>query len=96
MEAPVKFTPAAIQQLGILVKSLSLSENQYLRVGVKGGTGCMGAQHLLAFDHPSDQDEVFEQDGMKFLVRKGHSLYLAGLTIDYIETSESKGFTFNA
>ena len=38
-----------------------------LRVGVRGG-GCSGFQYALAFDQQRDDDEVFEDKGIRLLV----------------------------
>ena len=66
-----------------------------LRVRVVGG-GCSGFQYQLALDDAaSEGDEVFEHDGVKFLVDQRSHLYLDGTEIDYVEDIMGSGFRFN-
>lgn len=65
-----------------------------LRVGVRGG-GCSGFQYNLAFDSKRDDDEVFETHGLKVLVDKASLSYVAGSTIDYVDSLQGAGFQVN-
>jgi iron-sulfur cluster assembly protein len=50
----------------------------YIRVGVKSG-GCSGLSYELKFDNAlSENDKVFEDNGVKIAVDKKSVLYLAG------------------
>lgn len=62
-----------------------------LRVGVRGG-GCSGFQYQLAFDKQSDEDEVFEIQGLKLLVDRAALPYVDGSEIDYVEALTDAGF----
>jgi len=94
MNSPiVTFTPAALAQLERLKKSLSVGPDQYIRVGVKGG-GCGTTAFMLAFDHRNEKDEEYDVQGIKILVTRGQSMYILGMTIDYVEEEESRGFVF--
>ena len=73
---------------------MNLNEETYLRIGVKGGKGCMVVEKLLGFDQKTDNDEVFEVEDIQFVIRKGESLYVAGMEVDYLEEGNSKGFLF--
>jgi iron-sulfur cluster assembly protein len=96
MTAPVKFTPQAHKKIKELVASLRIGQDQYLRIGVKGGGGCGGVAHLLAFDHKTDQDEEYVVDQIRVIIRKGQSMYILGMEIDYEEDGNSKGFVFRS
>ena len=62
-----------------------------LRVGVRGG-GCSGFQYALAFDNQSDDDEVFEDHGLRILVDRPRLPYVRGAIVDYVESLQGAGF----
>ncbi len=72
-------------------------EKAVLRVGVRGG-GCSGFSYLLHLDpEPRDNDEMFEQHGIRVVCDPKSLLYLNGAEIDY-KTDDGgliRGFTFN-
>src|SRR3954467_6694472 len=62
-----------------------------LRVGVRGG-GCSGFQYALAFDNQRDDDEVFEDHGLRILVDRPSLPYVRGAVVDYVESLQGAGF----
>ena len=92
--APVTFTTGAINEIKRLMNEDRFDDSQYLRVGVKGG-GCSGMTYVLGFDKKEDKDEVFEIDGIKFLINPAHGIYLTGMEIHFEGGLNSRGFTFN-
>ena len=62
-----------------------------LRVGVRGG-GCSGFQYALAFDVERDEDEIFEDHGLRILVDRPSLPYVRGAVIDYVEGLQGAGF----
>ena len=62
-----------------------------LRVAVRGG-GCSGFQYALAFDAQRDDDEVFEDHGLRILVDRPSLPYVRGAQVDYIESLQGAGF----
>ena len=62
-----------------------------LRVGVRGG-GCSGFQYALAFDNQRDDDEVFEDHGLRILVDRPSLAYVRGAVVDYVEGLQGAGF----
>ena len=92
--APVTFTEGAINEIKRLMNEEGFDSSQYLRVGVKGG-GCSGMTYVLGFDKKEDKDEVFEIDGIKFLINPAHGIYLTGMEIHFEGGLNSRGFTFN-
>ena len=92
--APVTFTTGAINEIKRLMSEEGFDATQYLRVGVKGG-GCSGMTYVLGFDKKEDKDEVFETEGIKFLVNPAHGIYLTGMEIHFEGGLNSRGFTFN-
>jgi iron-sulfur cluster assembly protein len=62
-----------------------------LRVGVRGG-GCSGFQYALAFDVERDDDEIFEDKGLRILVDRPSLPYVRGAVVDYVESLQGAGF----
>ena len=68
-------------------------QSQYLRIGVKGG-GCSGMTYVLGFDAKGEGDDVYDFEGLTFIMNKSHELYLYGMQIDWQGGLNSRGFTF--
>ncbi|SFI27793.1 HesB/IscA family protein [Halpernia frigidisoli] len=67
----------------------------YIRVGVKSG-GCSGLEYVLKFDaERQENDQVFEDNGIKVIIEKKSMLYLAGTVLEYSGGLNGKGFVFN-
>jgi iron-sulfur cluster assembly accessory protein len=93
INSPVSFTESAINELKRLINEPNFDATQYLRVGVKGG-GCSGMTYVLGFDEKLPDDEMYEFEGMNFIMNKSHNLYLMGMQIDWQDGLNSRGFTF--
>ena len=66
-----------------------------LRVAVQPG-GCSGLRYQLFFDERSlDGDVVTDFGGVGVVVDRMSSPYLAGATIDFVDTIEKQGFTID-
>ena len=77
-----------------LKKEEGRSENENIRVSVKGG-GCSGLMYDLGFDGTQvETDHVFEDKGVKILVDRKSLLYLAGTTLEFTDGLNGKGFQF--
>jgi len=80
------------------VKELLVRDNKTgsaLRLGVRGG-GCAGFTYTLDFvTHQDEQDQQFEEKGIRIVVDAKSFLYLAGVEVDYTEDLTGSGFTFN-
>lgn len=74
-----------------------LSDDAMLRVGVVSG-GCSGLTYELDFDkgngESSDNDQFFEDNGIKLVVDMRSFLYLSGTKLDYTEGLQGEGFHF--
>jgi iron-sulfur cluster assembly protein len=91
---PVQFTEGALIELHRLRESLTLSEDQFLRIGVKGG-GCSGMSYLLAFDKKEEKDQEYEIEGIPVVMNKAHTMYVLGMVIGWEEGLNNRGFTFS-
>ncbi|MDI1322644.1 MAG: iron-sulfur cluster assembly accessory protein [Algoriphagus sp.] len=77
-----------------LKKEEGRTENENIRVSVKGG-GCSGLMYDLGFDATMvDTDHVFEDKGVKILVDRKSLLYLAGTVLEFSDGLNGKGFQF--
>jgi iron-sulfur cluster assembly accessory protein len=66
-----------------------------LRVAVQPG-GCSGLRYQLYFDDRSvDGDQVQDFGGVNVVVDKMSQPYLAGASVDFVDTIEKQGFTID-
>ncbi len=66
-----------------------------LRVAIVGG-GLNGFEYTLSFNEkPSDNDMVFESNGVKIFVDPTSYIYLQGTTIDFVKKENMEGFIFH-
>jgi len=65
-----------------------------LRIMVQQG-GCAGLQYMLGLEKAAQPgDEVFEFDGVNVYIDQASLPIVRGMRIDFVETVESAGFTF--
>ncbi|WP_042385913.1 iron-sulfur cluster insertion protein ErpA [Streptacidiphilus melanogenes] len=80
------------------VKSLLEQEGRddlALRVAVQPG-GCSGLRYQLFFDERSlDGDVVADFGGVNVVTDRMSAPYLAGATVDFVDTIEKQGFTID-
>ena len=99
-EAPAGVTgivltdPAAAKVAALLAQEGR--DDLSLRVAVQPG-GCSGLRYQLFFDERSlDGDEVQTYgDGVRVVTDRMSVPYLAGATIDFVDTIEKQGFTID-
>lgn len=90
---PIALTPKAVEMIRSAMAQEGLQDHG-IRVGVVGG-GCSGFQYSMDFDKgANDGDLTFEQEGIKFFVDPMSSMYLQGVTIDYVQGLQGAGFKF--
>jgi iron-sulfur cluster assembly accessory protein len=85
-------SPNAIEEL----QRLSLENPEIgalVRIGVKGG-GCSGMTYILDYQKASDTDLILDFDGLKIAVDPAHAIYLHGVSLDFAEGLNNRGFTF--
>lgn len=90
---PVAVTPKAKAEVENIMLRKGIPEGYFLRIGVKGG-GCSGISYVLGFDTPKTSDDYYETEGLKVLIEKKHTMYLLGVTLDFEENAEVRGFFF--
>jgi len=91
----IELTDTAVREINTIIKDQDLdADNVCLRVGVKGG-GCSGFSYLLDLtDHKNDNDEQFEQHGVRVVCDPKSYLYLNGTSIDFKDEIMGRGFVF--
>jgi iron-sulfur cluster assembly protein len=94
MDIPVTITDKAFEEIMKIRATKKIPEKYGLRVGVKGG-GCAGVSYLLGFDTATGDDGTFDFKGLQVHVSKQHTMHLIGLTLDFYEGSDAKGFMFS-
>lgn len=94
-ETVVSLTHKAASKLRDLV---AMENKQGLRIALVR-TPCMGGRgftyRLALEDAPSEDDEVFEDSGVKLCIDQISAKYLDGAELDYVETLEESGFKVN-
>jgi iron-sulfur cluster assembly accessory protein len=108
MTAPETTTPGSETPTGVVlsdpaaekVKALLAQEGRddlALRVAVQPG-GCSGLRYQLFFDERSldgDAVQTYADGSVKVVVDRMSVPYLAGATIDFVDTIEKQGFTID-
>ncbi len=90
----IELTPAAVSKVKDLRQEQEKPEHG-LRVFVAGRT-CSGFQYGMAFENePSEQDKVFEYDGVQLIIDPNSLMYMAGSQIDFSENVRGGSFHIN-
>lgn len=89
----IKVSEAAAQRA--LTFLASRGKGIGLRLGVKT-TGCSGLAYVLEFvDDLNDDDQVFEDNGVKIIIDGKSLVYLDGTQLDFSKEGLNEGFQFN-
>jgi iron-sulfur cluster assembly accessory protein len=91
---PVTLTAKAIEMIKDAMEREGLA-GYGIRVGVMGG-GCAGFQYSMDFEKDAREGDIqIALDGVTLLVDPMSSMYLQGVTIDYVVGLQGAGFKFN-
>lgn len=93
-KSPVSFTNHAVEEIKRLMNEEGFDNEKFLRVGVKGG-GCSGMTYVLTFEPKTEKDNVYEAEGIIFVMDKSHEMYVMNMEINWEGGLNSRGFTFN-
>ena len=89
----VQVTDKAITEVNRLLATDSEKRGKGLRLGVIGG-GCSGFSYKIEFDKPKELDNILPFDGFEVYLDPKSSIYLKGITLDFQDGLEGKGFRF--
>jgi iron-sulfur cluster assembly protein len=92
-EELIKLTDKAVEQVKELIKNEDKGDGFGVRLGVIGG-GCSGLSYKIDFDIQKDKDNILDFDGVKVFIDLKSSIYLKGITLDYKDGLNGKGFVF--
>lgn len=92
--APIILTEKAASEVKRIVAEQNSQEKLYLRVRVVGG-GCSGYQHKLDLDPQFNEklDQHYSVNGVDIVVDKRSALYLDGVTVDFHDDLNKRGFS---
>jgi iron-sulfur cluster assembly protein len=92
----IELTEKAATEVKRVKEEQKLDETMFLRVGVAGG-GCSGFNYRLGFDKDYDDkaDTKYDCHGVDVVVDKKSALFLDGTKIDWYDSIERRGFTFD-
>ncbi len=88
----IEVTEAAQGRIHDLLTKDGKQETHGLRLKVVGG-GCSGLRYELTFDDDvSDDDTAIEAGPVRVIVDEKSAIYLAGTTLDFVDTLQESGF----
>lgn len=92
----ITLTERAAQEVKRIVEDQKMEEGTLLRIGISAG-GCSGLSYALALDKAYDEagDTKYEMHGVGVVVDKKSALYLDGVTLDFYDGVEKRGFVFD-
>lgn len=91
----ITVTEKAKDRIVDILKSENYDTSYFVRVAVESG-GCSGLTYNLSFDNQEQEnDQVFEDKGIKLVLNIKSFLYLSGTELDYSDGLTGKGFVFN-
>ena len=94
MESPVLLTAKAIEMVKDAIAREGL-EGYGIRIGVMGGE-CTGFQYSMDFEKEAKAtDLAFQQEGITVYLDPMSSMYLQGVTVDYVVGLQGAGFKFS-
>jgi iron-sulfur cluster assembly accessory protein len=93
-ESPLQFSPHAVKEIRRLMDEPGFDNNNFLRIGVKGG-GCSGLSYILGFESRKEEDQLFESNSLSFIMNPSHGIYLTGMVIHWEDGLNARGFSFN-
>ncbi len=88
----IEVTNAAEERIRDLLSRNGKLATHGLRLKVVGG-GCSGLRYELSFDDDvSEADTTLESGEVKLIVDEKSALYLAGTTLDFVDSLQESGF----
>lgn len=95
----ITLTETAVKQIKKVMQEQNISmEENVLEIGISGG-GCSGFQYRLGFKNRSEVDSLnatqLTFDGLNAVVENKSLKYLEGVSIDFHDGENEKGFVFD-
>lgn len=93
-QLPVRISEKAFEEISLIKKNKSIPEEYGLRL-IADASGCSEVNFRIGFDKENEGDDVYELNEIKVYIKKKDFMYLLGVTLDFVETGETQGFTFS-
>lgn len=93
LNIPIAISESALRALERIQVQANDAQKK-IRIGVKGG-GCSGLTYVLENDEPTANDQTYMVGNVEIMVNKAHELYLTGMTLDFEDGLNNRGFVFN-
>ena len=87
-------TERAQSEIRSIFSTQGANQSRGLRLGVVGG-GCSGLSYEMDFSEARDNDTRIEFDGFTVLLDPKSTIYLKGITLDFNDGLQSRGFVFS-
>ena len=86
---------AAVEVKRVIEENQFDADKTFVRIGAKGG-GCSGLTYVLDFDEagPTEFDLTYEQHGVRLVIDKKSSFFMAGTELDFNDGLLDRGFVF--
>jgi iron-sulfur cluster assembly protein len=91
--ALVKITDRAKTEIRAIFEREENKGQKGLRLGVVGG-GCSGLSYQMEFSERRADDSVIDCGGFMVLLDPKSTIYLKGITLDFQDGLQGKGFVF--
>ncbi|OGU16672.1 MAG: hypothetical protein A2X61_10830 [Ignavibacteria bacterium GWB2_35_12] len=93
-EEDILISKSAIDEIHNILETSKVPDGYFLRIGTKGG-GCSGMSYVLGFDaRMGEEDRVFTSSNLRIVIDAKSLFYMMGVTIDFIDDEQGKGFSF--
>lgn len=89
----ITLTSKAIEQIKTICHKETPDAGRGLRLAVVGG-GCSGLSYKIDFSDVREKDNIIEFENFKILIDPKSSIYLRGITLDFQDGLNGKGFIF--
>jgi iron-sulfur cluster assembly protein len=92
----IELTDKAKTEVKRLIQQESDPQNTILRIMVVGG-GCSGMSYKLGFEKntASEKDKITDFKDFKIAIDSKSALFIQGMTLDFSDGLNGKGFIFN-
>jgi len=91
---PINLTSRAADEVRKIMQTKNIPADYGLRVGVRGGGGCGGAQLIIGFDKKKEADLAYVIEGIPVYVDKKHTMFIIGKQVDFYDGADARGFMF--
>lgn len=93
MKLPVNISERAKEEIILIKKNKNIPAEYGLRITLDA-LGCSGVNYRIGFDKKNDDDDEYKLDDIPVYIKRKDFMYLAGVSLDFVEDEFQKGFLF--